>query len=164
MFSLDVEVTEAIGLRLCLVPWFKGNVTLPEAIRHVPECGGECDERALCEVTPHARDTKHWAGRVSSRKHVVLAGQWSIASPSRKCRTERMAMGAWPTGVSRDVVNMWLALLDVFGSHVHVIRVCKSKLCKYLELKAQSLAATMAKLSPSVHRSPYQRHLPAPQQ
>ena len=66
MFSLDVEVTEAIGLRLSLVPWFKGNVTIPEAIRHVPECGGECDERALCEVTPHARDTKHWAGRVSS--------------------------------------------------------------------------------------------------
>ena len=95
MFSLDVEVTEAIGLRLSLVPWFKGNVTLPEAIRHVPECGGECDERALCEVTPHARDTKHWAGRVSSRKHVVLAGQLhrQVASAARS---------AWPWGHGRQ--------------------------------------------------------------
>ena len=61
--------------------------------------------------------------QAASRKHVRRCARWSIASPSRKCRTERMAMGAWPTGVSRDVVNMWLALLDVFGSNVHVIRV-----------------------------------------
>lgn len=51
----------------------------------------------------------------------MLAGQLhrQVASAVR----QRMAMGAWPTGVSRDVVNMWLALLDVFGSNVHVIRV-----------------------------------------
>ena len=71
----------------------------------------------------------------------MLAGQLHRQVAS----AERMAMGAWPTAVSRDVVNLWLALLDVFGSNVHVIRVCKSKLCKYLRAHGPKSSSTDGK-------------------